>query len=150
MGASPALMGKCAENNIGLSFLKPNGEFLSKVIGKTKGSVFLRKKQYNFSDDTDWCLKFAQDIVSAKLFNQRFTLERAIRDNKEKINTDKLERISAELKNAIKKIAPPTKNEWGGKGGKLNNLQSLNLYEINKSRIYSFRNNTEKNLIDKK
>ncbi|MCL2063263.1 MAG: type I-C CRISPR-associated endonuclease Cas1c [Candidatus Cloacimonetes bacterium] len=103
MGASPALMGKCAENNIGLSFLKPNGEFLSRVSGKTKGSVFLRKRQYIFSDDMDFCLKFSQDIVSAKLFNQRFTLEKTIRDNKEKINTEKLEKISLELKNAVKK-----------------------------------------------
>ena len=103
MGASPALMGKCAENNIGLSFLKPNGEFLCRIVGKTKGSVFLRKQQYAFSDNQDKCLKFAQDIVSAKLFNQRYTLERAIRDNKDKINTENMERISLELKLAIKK-----------------------------------------------
>ena len=44
MGASPALMAKCAENNIGLSFLNPNGKFLARITGKTKGNVLLRKK----------------------------------------------------------------------------------------------------------
>ena len=103
MGASPALMGKCAENNIGLCFLKPNGEFLSRIVGKTKGSVFLRKKQYVLSEDNDFSLKFTQNIVSAKIFNQRFTLEKTIQDNKDKIDTEKLSKISFDLKNAIKK-----------------------------------------------
>ena len=103
MGASPALMGKCAENNIGLCFLNPyNGKFLAKVVGKTKGNVFLRKKQYGLSNDTQFCLEFATEIVSAKIFNSRFSLERAIRDNKDKINTMQLEKSSEMLKDAIK------------------------------------------------
>jgi CRISPR-associated protein Cas1 len=72
MGASPALMGKCAENNITLCFLSPNsGKFLARVTGKTKGSVFLRKKQYALSEDADFCLNFSKDIVAAKIFNSR-------------------------------------------------------------------------------
>ena len=46
LGASPALMGACAERNIGLCFLTPNGRFLARVSGKVKGNVLLRKKQY--------------------------------------------------------------------------------------------------------
>src|SRR6266508_6481820 len=45
-GASPALMGACAERNIDLSFLTPNGRFLARVVGRVKGNVLLRKKQY--------------------------------------------------------------------------------------------------------
>ena len=93
MGASPALMDKCADNNIGLNFLKPNGEFLGKITGKTKGSVYLRKSQYSLSDDKIFCLKFAQDIVAAKLYNSRFTLEKTIRDNQEKMNIENLEKM---------------------------------------------------------
>ena len=33
-GASPALMGACAERNVGLCFLTPNGRFLARVSGK--------------------------------------------------------------------------------------------------------------------
>ena len=38
-GVSPALMGACAENNINLCFLKPNGTFLARVTGRTKCNV---------------------------------------------------------------------------------------------------------------
>lgn len=86
MGASPALMGKCVDNNISLSFLKPNGEFLARIIGKTKGNVLLRKEQYRKSDNEQFCLDFSKNIVSAKLFNSRATLQRTIRDHAEKVN----------------------------------------------------------------
>lgn len=42
LGCSPALMGKCVENNISLNFMAPNGKFLAKVCGGTHGNVFLR------------------------------------------------------------------------------------------------------------
>ena len=102
MGASPALMGKCADDNVALNFLRPNGEFLARVTGKTKGSVYLRKNQYAYHDDKDFCLKFSKDIVSAKLCNSKFTLDKTIRDNKDKINIEKLADVSEGLKEAIK------------------------------------------------
>jgi CRISPR-associated protein Cas1 len=115
MGASPALMGKCVDNNITLSFLRPNGEFLARVSGKTKGSVFLRKKQYILSDNDDFCLSFSKGIVAAKIYNSRFSLEKTIRDNKEKIDTANLEKASAELKDAIKIVGSfGCKNELRG------------------------------------
>ena len=39
MGASPALMGKCAENRISLSFLSPNGKFLARSTGGVNGAA---------------------------------------------------------------------------------------------------------------
>ena len=104
MGASPALMGKCVDNRVSLSFLKPNGEFLARISGKTKGSVFLRKKQYLISDDEDFCLGFAKEIVAAKIYNSRVSVEKTIRDNRDKINVERLEKTSAKLKEAIKTV----------------------------------------------
>lgn len=104
MGASPALMGKCAENNVALNFLRPNGEFLARIAGKTKGSVYLRKNQYYYHDDKEKCLKISKDIVAAKLCNSKFTIDRTIRDNKEKIDVESLENVSGNLKDAIKNI----------------------------------------------
>ena len=104
MGASPALMGKCADNNIALNFLRPSGEFLARVTGKTKGSVYLRKNQYAYHDDKEKCLKISKDIVAAKLCNSKFTIDRTIRDNKEKINVEMLLNISEKLKDAIKSV----------------------------------------------
>ena len=104
MGASPALMGKCADGNIGLSFLKPNGEFLARITGKTKGSVFLRKAQYLRHDEGTFCLDFSKTIVSAKLHNSRFAIDRAVRDNKETIDTSNMAKVSAGLKEAMGKV----------------------------------------------
>jgi CRISPR-associated protein Cas1 len=103
MGASPALMGKCAENNVAICFVNPNsGKFLAKVVGKTTGNVFLRKQQYSLSDDNMFCLNFTKEIIAAKIFNSRFSLERAVRDNKDKIDTTQLEKSSEMMKDAIK------------------------------------------------
>lgn len=104
MGASPALMGKCVNNNISLSFLKPNGEFMARVTGKTKGNVLLRKKQYEVSEDEDFCIEFSKNIVAAKLFNSRATLQRSLRDHEEKINSIELNDTIDYLANSVKRV----------------------------------------------
>lgn len=43
-GATPSLMGACAERNIGLSFFSPYGKFLARTMGKSYGNVLLRKQ----------------------------------------------------------------------------------------------------------
>ena len=43
-GTSPALMGACAERNVSLCYVTPQGRFLARISGKTKGNVLLRKK----------------------------------------------------------------------------------------------------------
>ena len=40
-GISPALMGKCAEYGIIITFLTPSGRFLSRSVGKTYGNVIV-------------------------------------------------------------------------------------------------------------
>ena len=49
-GASPALMGACAERNIGLTFLTPNGRFQARVTGRVHGNVLLRRKQFEVAE----------------------------------------------------------------------------------------------------
>ena len=45
IGCSPALMGKCVSKAIPINFISPQGKFLAKVCGETKGNVFLRVAQ---------------------------------------------------------------------------------------------------------
>ena len=52
-GTSPAFMGACAERNISLCFLTPQGNFLARIIGKIKGNVVLRQQQYLSSSNED-------------------------------------------------------------------------------------------------
>lgn len=79
LGCSPALMGKCADYGINISFFSPNGKFLARVQGKTKGNIFLRKAQFEQFAHPDILL--AQNTVAAKLSNTRYLIRRSMRDN---------------------------------------------------------------------
>ena len=80
MGASPGLMKLCSDNNVSLTFLSPHGRFISRIQGKTKGNVLLRKRQYQLADDAEWSLHLAQIIISGKIQNYRNILRRYLRD----------------------------------------------------------------------
>ena len=80
MGASPGLMKLCSDSGISLTFLSPNGRFVSRVQGATHGNVLLRKAQYALSDDEEWSLHVAQLMIAAKIQNYRNILRRYIRD----------------------------------------------------------------------
>lgn len=97
-GVSPALMRACCEKNIGLSFLSPGGRFLGRVIGKIKGNVLLRKKQYQISDDPDACVKIGSSFLVGKFYNCRKVLERAIRDHALVVDCEELSKVSESIK----------------------------------------------------
>ena len=80
MGASPGLMKLCTDNGIALTFLSPQGRFVSRIQGQTKGNVLLRKRQYQLSDDEDWSLNVARIMIGGKIQNYRAILRRYIRD----------------------------------------------------------------------
>lgn len=86
MGASPGLMKLCADNGVSLTFLSPNGRFISRVQGPVKGNVLLRKKQYALSEDNTYTMHLSQLFIGGKIQNYRNILRRFIRDNGE--NTD--------------------------------------------------------------
>ncbi len=68
-GASPALMGACADRKIGMSFFSPRGKFLARVVGKEYGNVLLRKEQYRISDNDNRSLGNAKNMIMGKVFN---------------------------------------------------------------------------------
>ena len=76
MGASPALMGTCAERGIGLSFFTPRGRFLARSCGAQQGNVLLRKKQYAWSESEERSLAVAKPFIAGKIYNSRWVLER--------------------------------------------------------------------------
>lgn len=103
-GASPALMGACANKSIALSFMKQNGRFLARVIGEIKGNVTLRKSQYRLSDNLDVSNIIARNFVLGKVFNARWVIERATRDYPMRLDADKLKKVSKILANFLKLI----------------------------------------------
>lgn len=80
-GASPALLGECAKRHIGFSFMTPNGKFLARIAGQDNGNIILRKSQYRISDNKEASLKIARLIITAKIYNARSAIMRALRDH---------------------------------------------------------------------
>ncbi|UWP60752.1 type I-C CRISPR-associated endonuclease Cas1c [Ruminococcus gauvreauii] len=103
-GVSPALMGGCADRNIALCFLSPQGRFLAHVTGSVKGNVLLRKRQYEVSKDKNFSLKIAENCILGKVYNSRWVLERAIRDHGLQIDLDKMKNASAILRQSLEYI----------------------------------------------
>ncbi|MFT3951246.1 MAG: type I-C CRISPR-associated endonuclease Cas1c [Oscillospiraceae bacterium] len=99
-GASPALMGKCAEMNIPLTFLKPSGRFLAKVTGKAYGNILLRRGQYRLFDDKPAALGFARAVIAAKIKNSAAVVNRAVRDHGERLDGARLQRTCDFLRTA--------------------------------------------------
>ena len=103
-GMSPALMGACAEKNIAVSFLTPQGGFLARVTGKVQGNVLLRKIQYRESEDPSKSCVIAKNCILGKVYNSRWVLERAIRDHGMQIDVDRVRRVSEFMQNSLEKI----------------------------------------------
>lgn len=104
LGASPALMGFCAEKGVGLCFLSPYGKFLARVSGGVHGNVLLRKKQFSVSENETDCVAIAINCITGKLINSRVVVERAIRDHGERVDVTALEAASSYIKNSILRL----------------------------------------------
>ena len=100
-GTSPALMGACAEKNISLCYLTPQGRFLARVTGRIKGNVLLRERQYKSSMDEQESLEIAKNCIFGKVYNCLWVLERAIRDHGMQIDKEKVKNASLKLKHAL-------------------------------------------------
>lgn len=103
-GVSPALMGACADRNIGLCFLSPSGRFLARVTGREKGNVLLRKKQYSVSEDKEARVPIAASFLLGKIANCRTVIERARRDHALLVDVQALGNVSAWLKETLNTV----------------------------------------------
>ena len=103
-GASPALMGACATKNISLCFMTKNGRFLARVVGEMHGNVTLRKEQYAISSDKDRCILFARNFILGKVYNAKWSIERATRDYPLRVDITTLKEVSSRLSALLKHI----------------------------------------------
>lgn len=103
-GASPALMGACAERNISLSFLTQHGRFLARMSGPVNGNVLLRTKQYQWAAEPESALPVAKMFLIGKIYNGRWSLERAKRDHAMRLDVEKLSTSIEQMKTALHMI----------------------------------------------
>lgn len=103
-GASPALMGKCAEFGVGLSFFSPRGRYYCSILGEKNRNVLLRREQFRFADDENKSLRIAKSFIIGKIYNCRWVLERIRRDHALRVNSERLmtqsKKLQKELLNA--------------------------------------------------
>ena len=103
-GASPALMGACAERDIGLCFCTPRGRFLARSGGISRGNVLLRRTQYRCADDPSESVAIARSMIFGKVHNARWSMERTRRDHKLRIDDEAFERVCNVHKELLPRI----------------------------------------------
>ena len=110
-GASPALMGACAQRNISLAFCTPRGRFLARVTGESSGNVLLRRAQYRAADEPDSCCRLARNMIFGKVYNARWSLERTRRDHGLRVDDNALSNASSQLQELLPQIEAETSLE---------------------------------------
>lgn len=110
-GASPALMGACAERDIGLCFCTPRGKFLARSGGITRGNVLLRRTQYRYADDPTESVRIAKMMIFGKVHNARWSMERTRRDHKLRIDDAVFGHVCTIHKELLPKILEVTDAE---------------------------------------
>lgn len=104
VSCSPFLMGFCASNGVGISFLTENGRFLARVQGPVSGNVLLRRQQYRLADDLMVAGKTARSIVIGKVANCRAVIQRTLRDHGDKVDQAALGAASIRLKDSLQSL----------------------------------------------
>lgn len=107
-GASPALMGACAQRQIGLVFCTPRGRFLARVCGEENGNVLLRRAQYRLADDPTQCCRISRTMIFGKLFNARWSIERTRRDHALRVDSEKLSAASKQIHALLSQVQEAT------------------------------------------
>ena len=102
IGCSPALMGKCVEKCIPISFISPQGKFLAKVFGETKGNVFLRIAQIDKFRENG--IQLARNTMAAKFCNSVQTIKRTLHDSPDLKSDESILNTIDTLTEGIKKL----------------------------------------------
>ena len=102
LGCSPALMGKCVGKTIPINFISPQGKFMAKVCGETKGNVFLRVAQIDMFRKEG--LTLTQNTMAAKFSNTRQLIRRSQHDNPGLRNDQDIQKVLDILGVGIDKV----------------------------------------------
>lgn len=111
LGASPALMGACAERQIGFAFCSPRGKFLARVCGGSAGNVLLRRTQYRAADDPVQSCQISRSMIFGKLYNARWSIERTRRDHGLRVDAERLSGASRQIRALLPQVREETSPE---------------------------------------
>lgn len=104
LGISPQLMERCMEHGIGIAYLSAKGRLIARIQGKSKGNILLRRTQYRIADDPDRSIGIVRNIIAAKLYNEKWVIERYIRQYAYRIDSRRLQACSMQLTEMLEKV----------------------------------------------
>lgn len=102
LGCSPALMGECVERCIPINFISPGGKFWAKVVGMTRGNVFLRVQQIDVFKDHK--IELCRNTVLAKVKNTIKLIKRSLHDHEEMRADEEITRVINVLNANLEKL----------------------------------------------
>lgn len=109
-GATPQLLGECAKRKISVSFLSEYGKYHGTFHGESSGNVLLRREQYRIADDNR-AIDYAKTFIFGKLHNQKWVIERGIRDYSLRIDSTLLKKQSEFISEQLKQVLTIEKEE---------------------------------------
>ena len=101
-GCSPALMGKCAEKHVQISFVSPTGKYLASIVGLRKGNGYLRVAQVDSFRKN--AITLTQNSMAAKFANCISVIRRSCHDRPVLRDNEKIKAAVTSLKNGIEKV----------------------------------------------
>ena len=110
-GASPALMGACAQRQIGFALCTPRGKFLARVCGSSAGNVLLRRAQYRAADDPVQSCQISRTMIFGKLYNARWSIERTRRDHGLRVDGERFSEASRQIHELMPQVREETSLE---------------------------------------
>lgn len=108
LGASPALLGACAEREIGFAFCSPRGKFLARVCAESNGNVLLRRTQYRMADSPAESCRLARTMIFGKLCNARRSIDRTVRDHGPRVDEPALRAVIDQLSALLPQLLDQT------------------------------------------
>lgn len=78
---STAVLERCVEAGISVTFLSPTGKLLARVDAPVSGNVLLRREQFRAAEDSARAMEIARAVVAGKLNNCRAILMHASRED---------------------------------------------------------------------
>lgn len=103
LDATPQLLGECAKRNISVSFLDEYGRYHGTFHGESSGNVLLRREQYRIADD-ERALCYAKNFIFGKLHNQKWVIERGIRDYSLRLDAELLKKQSELISEQLRQV----------------------------------------------
>ena len=150
-GASPALMGYCADKDVSIVFLTMSGRFLARVVGMSRGYVVLRKKQYRISDDEENSALVARNFIVGKVFNNKWMIERMTRDHPMRVDVVQFKKTSEQLSVILNEVMNCTNLEslrgWEGQAAIAYN-KTLNQMILQQNEEFYFNLRTRRPPLD--